>query len=158
MRKHMWAFLYVAVTCIGCTSSKVEVDQYLDWGTGVRDPDYVREKVLKILSNKQIENRFDVGSGMLLAMNWEQGCYVYRTSPAGSDIKILMCSLGLFEGGFQTFVGMTRGQVVKILGQPDDVWGTSLVYTGCGYVTDSTPGYIFEFDDEGKVDHIVSAS
>lgn len=159
MKKRLWAFLSLSVIYVGCTSSKIVTTEDLDWGVGVRNPDYVREKVVKILSKKQDDDRrYGIAHGMLLTMDWTQACYVYRTSPAGSDIKVLLAGINLFEGSFHRFIGMTRGQVIETVGQPDDVWDGELVYTGYGSVSDSMSGYIFAFDDEGKVTHVTCAN
>ena len=92
-------------------------------------------------------------------MHWHEATEIYRT--ASGELKSDIChyAIGEFK---RRFHGMTRRLVIATLGKPDGTdegeHGKELIYTGEGYVSDSMSGYIFKFDADGKVKHVVSAN
>jgi hypothetical protein len=147
--------LCFAVFLPGCKSNQMVVDEHLDWGAGVRDPDYVREKVIAILSNESILHPHSVALGMLFTLDWHQACYVYRTSPSPSKIKEAMC-IELIQYRDRDFEGLNKKGIVKLIGPADEIWedGTCWVYTGRGTVSDSLPGIMINFDEAGMFSYI----
>ena len=94
-----------------------------------------------------------------IGLPWYEATRVYRS--ASKELKSEMCHyvIGHYK---ERFHGMTRNMVINTLGKPDAIWeedpGPDLVYTGEGYVSDAMSGYIFQFDANDKVKHIVSAN
>ena len=150
MRNLIWCMLCLAIFLPGCRSKQLVADPSLDWGAGVRDPDYVREKVIALLSDKGPENKHSVALGMLLSMDWHQACYVYRTSPSPSEIKALFCTR-LLQCGDREFHGLNKKDVIKLIGPPDDTddEGSCWLYSGTGSVSDSTSAGSINFDEAG---------
>ena len=155
MRNLIWCMLCLAIFLPGCRSKQLVADPSLDWGAGVRDPDYVREKVIALLSDKGPENKHSVALGMLFSMDWHQACYVYRTSPSPSKIKETMCTW-LIQYRDRDFEGLDKKGIIKLIGPPDDIWeeGSCWLYSGTGSISDGTSACSINFDEAGMFYHI----
>ena len=154
-----WMLRVSVVLCAlvgaGCTSG-IEQSGSLEgrWGPGVSNPDLLKSKLRRLMK----DDRIDELRTVYMVMTWTQACYVYRTSP---DLREIL-KLDLIEGERSRFGDMTRQDTIALLGKPDDTpageHGTSLIYTGMGSASDSTSGYIFEYDAHGKLVGITSAN
>ena len=149
------ALALCALVVVGCTSGirkSGSLGGY--WGPGVSNPDLLKPKLRRLMKANRIDELRAVSS----VMTWTQACYVYRTSP---DLRVVL-KLDLIEGERSRFDDMTRQDTIALLGKPDDNWagehGTSLIYTGEGSASDSTSGYIFQYDAQGKLVAITPAN
>ena len=128
------------------------------WGPGVSDPAALHSKLEAVVAYADPDRGVyleeqDVAHvvGMASVMTWEQAASVYRD--ASINLKRIMCHR-LIPGDQTRYRGMTRRQVVELLGKPDGddtgEHGTALIYTGEGRASDSTSGIIFNFDEGGE--------
>lgn len=132
------------------------------WGPGVKDPDILHRRLEAIVyyaDDRRGVYLTDIDSGrafgMVSTMTWEQAARVY--GKASRNLKRLMC-FALISGQERRFEGMTREQVISLLGEPeeqgpseDDSGGAwAMSYNGYGYVSDGTGALILLFDKDGE--------
>lgn len=153
----MSAAILLAILSFSNNQALADADEPF-WGAGVKNPDALRHRLENVVSRKG-EEYGPRAVGMFSVMTWKQAAYVYRK--ASIELKGLMCGY-VIEGNKHRFIGWTRKKVVTVLGKPDGKdrgeHGIELIYTGEGRVSDSTSGYIFQFDSDGRLEWIVSAN
>jgi len=143
----------MGIMLAGCGATPRTVTGSPDWGTGVRDPGYVREKAARLLANDSLEHRHIRAMAMMRAMTWQQACYVYRTASTESGIKELMV-MALIEGRESQFIGRSKREIANLLGPPDARWNEDddWYYSGTGRVSDSSVAFGLSFSQAGRVD------
>jgi hypothetical protein len=148
--------LMVGTLLAGCAGSPSAMTDHPDWGAGVRDPSYVRDKAALLLANEQLEHRHIEALAMMRAMTWQQACDVYRTATIESGVKELMV-MALVEGHERRFIGRNKQQIVALLGRPDAIWNgdDDWYYTGTGHVSDSSIAFELHFGSAGCVAHVI---
>jgi len=163
--------LMAGLGCVGCEDSEDSGPREvptLDYrGPGVKDPEYVRGLIKERLARVNAAGRsYDRetetwwwAKGMAEAMTWDQACYVYRTEPPGSWLKVHVLNGMVFGvSSREGLIGITREQLIAIYGEPDAVYeeeadgSTYMYYSGAGTFSDSTPAYFFHMTPEGRVE------
>jgi hypothetical protein len=147
--------VFVFVGCSTAPQHPADPDPY--WGPGVVDVDELHQKLESIVGYADrrqgvILNDEDAqrARGLASAMTWEQAAMVYR---AASDTLKSVIHNELLMGQQQRFRGLTRGQVIALIGMPDGrdegEHADELIYTGEGDVSDSMSGILFDFGPDG---------
>lgn len=137
-------------------------DDLPGWGPGVTDPDALHRKIEQLLVYRDAatgtylsDRNTAIAAGMLSVLTWEQAAGIYRK--ATYNLKRLMCD-ALIGGQHERFKGMTRPEIIALLGEPDDRDPSdgpagpneALGYSGHGTISDSTGALIIIFGDDGK--------
>ena len=162
MMRRFLLLVFAAVLLSGCSARPANEPGMSYWGPGVTDPDVVLRRAESIVEyadyHKGIWLKGEDSAraiGMLSVLTWDQAAYAYRN--ASNNVKHLIC-IELIESHPTGFRGMTRDEITALLGEPEEQgamveeWGGAwaMIYTGYGWVSDSTPVIIIIFDKYGE--------
>lgn len=130
------------------------------WGPGVQDVEAARQKMLSLIRETNADDCEDWDrteaevAGIFYTMSWDQATYAYRTS--GTDLRRVLVHLLVGQSGGRGHfpAGMSKEDIINLLGKPDGDWGECLVYTGADSASDSTSGYLFFLDENQRLTHV----
>jgi hypothetical protein len=136
------------------------------WGPGVTDikalPSVLKNRLIEDSKDTQLTWRpTHAAETVLHVATFEQACFLYRSCTADGvdegDFKHFLLFAIVGGGGTpEEWQGLTKQQVIDLLGKPDDENG--MIYTGYGSVSDGMSGIIFNFDSWGRLEYVSHAN
>ena len=142
----------ITIFFAGCSAhSLMEGNIDGNFGPGVINPYTMVNKIEATLTHKPVESCTERARTMFHTLTWYQAVTVYRASkPEVREILIF----DLLFGQQDRFQGMSKKEIVALLGKPDADGSSDgfsddeIVYTGAGRVSDGMSGYIFKFNKD----------